>query len=115
MRSGPSSRSCSPTRTEMRLLPARVASLSLLSRTILASALVAALVAASFGLMLVAVGDMRHSTGVQERTRDATAATLGLQQVVNGLESSLRAYVLTGNARFLAAWNRSRGELEPAL
>jgi len=99
----------------MRLLPARATSLSLLSRTVLASALVAALVAASFGLMLVAVGDMRHSTRVQERTRDATASTLGLQQVVNELESSLRAYVLTGNDRFIAAWNRARGQLKPSF
>src|SRR5580765_1872783 len=96
-------------------LPARLGSLSLLTRAVAASSLVAALVAVTFGLMLVAVTDLRHSTNVQARTRDATAATLSLQQVVNQLESSLRAYVLTGDARVLIAWERARAELEPTL
>jgi signal transduction histidine kinase len=96
-------------------LPARLDSLSLLTRAVVASALVATLVAATFGVMLIAVSDLSRSTDVQARTRDATTATLGLQQTVNQLESSLRAYLLTGNRRFLAAWQKARVQVEPSL
>jgi signal transduction histidine kinase len=96
-------------------LRARVGSHSLLSRAVIASALVAALVAATFAVMLIAVSDLNRSTDVQARTRGVTSATLGLQQVVNQLESSLRAYVLTGNNRFLISWQRARAQVEPSL
>src|SRR5262249_49746166 len=112
--SGPSSRSCSPRGSEMKL-PARFGSLSLLTRAVVASALVAALVAATFGLMLVAVSNLSRSTNVQARTRDVTTTTLNVQQVVNQLESSLRAYLLTGNQRFLTAWQKARDQLDPSL
>jgi signal transduction histidine kinase len=93
----------------------RLGSFSLLSRAVAASAFVAAIVGAAFALMFVAVADLSRSTDVQAHTRDVTTATLGVQQVVNQLESSLRAYVLTGDPRFRAAWQRARSQLEPSL
>ena len=96
-------------------LRARLASLSLLTRAVVASVLVAALVAATFGLMLVAVSNLTRSTNVQASSRDATTATLGVQQVVNELESSLRAYLLTGDPRFLTAWQKARDQADPSL
>jgi signal transduction histidine kinase len=96
-------------------LRGRVGTHSLLSRAVAASALVAALVAATFAVMLIAVSDLNRSTDVQARSRDITSSTLSLEQVVNQLESSLRAYVLTGNRRFLGAWERARGQVDPSL
>jgi signal transduction histidine kinase len=52
---------------------------------------------------------------VQANSRGVTSATLGLQQVVNELELSLRAYVSTGDARFLASWNEARAALPEAI
>ena len=96
-------------------LPGRLDSLSLVSRALVASALLAALVVGLFVVMLLAVCDLNRSTDIQSRTRDANTAALGLQQVVNQLESSLRAYVLTGNKRFLTAWERARSQVGPSL
>jgi signal transduction histidine kinase len=93
----------------------RFGSFSLLSRAVAASVFVAAIVGIAFALMFVAVSDLGRSTDVQAHTRDVTTATLGVQQVVNQLESSLRAYVLTGNLRFRNAWRRARNQLDPSL
>lgn len=96
-------------------LTERLGSFSLLTRAVAASVFVGALVAATFALMLVAVSDLSRSTNVQAHTREVTTATLSLQDVVNQLESSLRAYVLTGNPRFLNTWERARAELPASL
>jgi len=96
-------------------LTERLGSFSLLTRAVVASAFFAALVAATFALMFIAVSDLSRSTNVQAHTRDVSTATLTLQQVVNQLESSLRAYVLTGNPRFRNSWQKARGQLEPSL
>jgi signal transduction histidine kinase len=93
----------------------RLGSFSLFTRAVAASLFVAAIVAAAFALMFVAVSDLSRSTDVQAHTRDVTTATLNVQQVVNQLESSLRAYVLTGNLRFRNSWRRARNQLEPSL
>jgi signal transduction histidine kinase len=77
--------------------------------------LLAVLVAATFVLMLVAVSHLRGSTDAQERSRNVTSATLRLEQVVNQLETSLRAFVVSGNPRFLASWRQGRRHLGPAL
>ena len=66
--------------------------------------------------MLVAVSDLRSSTNVQAQSRDVTSATLRLEQVVNQLEASLRAFVVSGNDRFLGSWRAgARRLLDPAL
>ena len=93
----------------------RFGSLSLLWRAVAASVIVAAIVGVAFALMFLAVSNLSRSTNVQAHTRDVSTATLGVQQVVNQLESSLRAYVLTGNPRFRNAWQRAREQLNPSL
>jgi signal transduction histidine kinase len=93
----------------------RFGSFSLLTRAVAASVFVAVIVAAAFALLFVALSNLSRSTDVQAHTRDVTTATLGVQQVVNQLESSLRAYVLNGDPRFRNAWRRARNELEPSL
>ena len=61
--------------------------------------------------MLVAVSDLRRSTNIQAHSRDATSATLELEQVVDQLELSLRAFVISGDSRFLASWHQARSYL----
>jgi signal transduction histidine kinase len=65
--------------------------------------------------MFLALSNLGRSTDVQAHTRDVTTATLGVQQIVNQLESSLRAYILTGNTRFRLTWQKARNQLEPSL
>jgi signal transduction histidine kinase len=79
------------------------------------SVLLASFVAITFAVLFVAIAHLRSSTDVQAQARDVTTATLGLQQVVNQLETSLRAFVVTGDSRFLASWRRARGQLGRAV
>jgi signal transduction histidine kinase len=88
---------------------------SLLSRGVAGSLLLGVLVACAFGVMLVAVSDLRRSTDVQAQSRDITSSTLGLEQLVDQLEMSLRAYLVSGNERFQTAWDRSRGRVPTAI
>ena len=88
---------------------------SLIARATAASILLAVLVAGAFALMLIAVSDMRRSTDIQAHSRDATSATLQLEQVVDQLESSLRAFVISGDSRFLTSWNQARSYLAVAV
>jgi len=97
-----------------RLRHALVAS-SLRTRVAVAILLVSILAAGTFALLLVALSDLRSATDAQARARDVTAATIELQRVVNELELSLRAYVVTGNPRFLASWRQARLALRPAI
>jgi signal transduction histidine kinase len=88
---------------------------SLVARATAASILLAVLVAGAFALMLIAVSDTQRSTDIQAHSRDATSATLQLEQVVDQLESSLRAFVISGDSRFLASWNQARSYLAVAV
>jgi signal transduction histidine kinase len=90
-------------------------SLPLAHRAVAGSFVLATLVAAMFGLLILALSHLQSSTDVQARSRDVTSATLGAQSAVNDLESSLRAYIFTGDTRFLTSWRRSRAELRPAF
>jgi len=90
-------------------------SLSLLVRAVVGSAVLAVLVAGTFTLLLVAVSHLSMSTNVQASSRDQTSATLDVEQVVNELESSLRAFLISGNDRFLVTWARARAALGPSL
>ena len=87
---------------------------SLLSRALAGSVLLAILVAATFVVMLVAVSDLRRSTDVQAESRDVTSETLLLEQSVNQLEESLRAFVVSGNERFLGSWRQAHRNLSAA-
>ncbi len=89
-------------------------SLPLGRRAAAGSIVLAALVAATFGVLFVAISHLRSSTDVQARSRDVTGATLGVESLVDELETSLRAFVVSGNDRFLVSFRRARTELPPA-
>ena len=87
----------------------------LLSRGVSGSVLLGVLVAVAFGVMLVTVSDLRRSTNVQAQSRSINTATLGLEQVVDQLEMSLRAYIVSGNDRFRTSWRHARDRLPSAI
>jgi signal transduction histidine kinase len=93
----------------------RTGSVPLLTQVLVASVVIAILVSGAFAVLLVAMSDLRGSTNAQARSKDVTAATLGLERVVNELEANLRAFVISGNDRFLRPWRQAREGLPQAI
>jgi signal transduction histidine kinase len=89
----------------------RVRSTSLATRMIVASAVLAAIVAGIFTAFLVATVQLRHSTGKATRSKDVSLAALRLEASVAELETALRGYVLTNEPRFLEPLGRARRSL----
>jgi signal transduction histidine kinase len=96
-------------------LSGRTSPVPLLHQVVFASALIAVLVTGAFAVLLVAMSDLRGSTNAQARSKDVTAAALGLERVVNELEANLRAFVISGNDRFLRPWRQARASLPRAI
>ena len=92
----------------LRAFGARV---PLVSRIVLASALLALLVGGAFVVLILAVSNLRTTTDQATRSKDVTAATLVLQQEVLALEAALRGFVNTGDVRFLRPWRDARSSL----
>jgi signal transduction histidine kinase/DNA-binding response OmpR family regulator/CHASE3 domain sensor protein len=72
-----------------------------------ASAVLAALVAAAFALLIVSVLDLRHSSRLAEHSNRVLASSSGLERLVIDLETGARAYVITRQPRFLAPWRNA--------
>ena len=94
-------------------------SLSLSTRMIAASVVLAALVAGVFAVLIYAVVTLDNARARAEAaTKDVRTALVGLEKLVIDLESGLRGVVLTGNPRFLQPArgrrqvDRRAGELE---
>jgi signal transduction histidine kinase len=90
----------------------RVLAHTLAARMILASAILATVVATVFLVLLVAMSTLRTATTREARAKDVTAATLALEKVVANLESGLGGFVLTRNEGFLQPWLQARRELD---
>jgi signal transduction histidine kinase len=88
---------------------------SLAGRMMLASAILALIVAAAFAVFLLAVSTLREATNSETRAKDVTAATLSLEKLVVDLETGLRGLSLTGENRFLEPFTRAREELPARL
>jgi signal transduction histidine kinase len=91
-----------------------VGSVSIMARVLGAVGLLAVLITAAFVVVLLAVSNLRGSTTEQARANRVTTAALRLERVVDGLDRSLRNFVLTGNTGIRAGWDRARGELPAA-
>jgi signal transduction histidine kinase len=82
---------------------------------LVASAALALVIAAAFATLLLAVFALRDATEQEGRAKDVTAASLELEKLVVDLETGLRGFVITRNARFLTPWESARPELPSAL
>lgn len=85
-----------------------ITSIPLVPRVVLASALLAALVASAFAVLVLAVSALRTTTDQATHSKDVSVATLTLARDVADLEAGLRGYVLTRIPRFLKPWNDAR-------
>jgi signal transduction histidine kinase len=89
----------------------RTGSLSLQTRLVAASAVLAILVAAAFVILILSLATLREATRQEEQSRDVTAEALMLQTLVLDVETSLRSYVITGQKSLLEPYNEARKEL----
>jgi signal transduction histidine kinase len=96
-------------------LPRRRSPASLAARMLVASAMLAVVVAAAFATLLLAVFALRDATEREGRAKDVTAASLELEKLVVDLETGLRGLVITENERFLGPWESARAELPSSL
>jgi signal transduction histidine kinase len=87
----------------------------LVPRIVLASALLAVLVTAAFVVLVFALSELRTTTIEANRSKDVSAATLVLEQDVLQLDSGLRGFVSTGDARFLTSLRRARGRIPASI
>jgi signal transduction histidine kinase len=96
----------------MSSLRHRLKSLSLALRMIVASAVLAALVASVFAVLINAVSGLNDATRREAHAKDVTAATLRLEKLVLDLETGVRGYILTGEDAFLKPYREARQQLD---
>jgi signal transduction histidine kinase len=88
---------------------------SLSVRMLAASAVLALLVVAVFGVLVHAVLALDDATRAEAHSKNVTVAALVLEKNVIDLETGLRGLLLSGNERFLQPWTRARGELDGSI
>ncbi|HET9324384.1 MAG TPA: ATP-binding protein [Gaiellaceae bacterium] len=86
-------------------------SVSLSTRILAASAVLAVLVAGVFALLAHAVWTLDDARAREAHSKDVRASTVVLEKLVIDLETGLRGFILTGNPRLLQPYNRAAREL----
>ena len=89
--------------------------LSLQTRLVAGSVLLAILIAAAFVILILALSTLREATREEAESRDVTAEALMVQKLVLDVETGVRGYVITGNKSFLAPYEAARKELPSHL
>jgi signal transduction histidine kinase len=77
-------------------------------RMVVASGVLALLIAAAFAILFLAIVNLREATDLRRRAREAQSAATVLETSVIDLETGLRGFVITGAERFLQPWNEAR-------
>ncbi len=83
----------------------------LTGRILVASGLLALVVAAAFALLLVALAQQTETARLARHSQLVLATANEFERVVVDLETSVRGYVLTGEDRFLEPWRTARKDL----
>ena len=92
------------------------ASLPLAARMLIASGLLAMLVAAVMVGMLLAISTLRDATEAEARAKDTVTAAVTLQKLVLDIETGVRGLVLSGgNERFLEPYTTATTEMDAEL
>jgi len=86
----------------------------LAARIVLASALLAVLIAMAFTILVLTLSELRTTTSQANRSKDVTSATLVLEKDVLQVDAALRGYVTTGDPRFLRTFRDASAELPAA-
>ena len=85
--------------------------MTLAGRMWIASAVLAALVAAAFSALILAVDAQRSATAREELSNEVTVATLQLEKLVVDMENGIRGFTLTTQRAFLQPYVNARAEL----
>jgi signal transduction histidine kinase/CHASE3 domain sensor protein len=85
---------------------------SLTTRMLAASALLACLVAAAFGILISALGDLRDSGRVSERSKEVTAAANELETLLLEIQAAARGYLISGDESHLGPWRRAQARVD---
>jgi signal transduction histidine kinase len=79
---------------------------------LVASILLAALVAGVFVALILAVSAARTATKQETHSKDVTTAALALQRTLLEIETGARGYALSGNRRFLPAYYQAVNDVD---
>jgi signal transduction histidine kinase len=80
----------------------------LIRRTVVAGGVLALVVGVAFTVVLLAIGDLHDSAVLASESDRVTAAGNHLERLIIDIETGLRGFLITGEARFLAPWNDAR-------
>ena len=86
----------------------------LTQRTLVASTVLALLVAAAFAVLLRAIASERSSARLATDSQEVLAAATHLERLVLDLETGQRGFLITGAPRFLEPWREARTALPDA-
>jgi signal transduction histidine kinase len=75
-----------------------------------ASGVLAIIIGATFGLLLVAIDDVRNTNRLADRSRTALTASDGIAELVLDLETGSRGFVITEREQFLGPWKVALAE-----
>jgi signal transduction histidine kinase len=94
----------------------KLRSVSLSARMLVASAVLALLVAGVFAILIQAVAALNDATRREAHAKDVTAATLRLEKLVLDVETGVNGYVASGaRPAFLERWDDARMQVERQL
>jgi signal transduction histidine kinase len=94
----------------------RLRSVSLSARMLVASAVLALLVATVFAVLIQAVDALNDATRREAHAKDVTATTLRLEKLVLDVETSVNGYIASGaRPAFLRTWTQARAQLDSQL
>lgn len=88
---------------------------SLAARVMLASGILAVLMAGVFAVLAFAVSDLSAAAGREAQAKEVVADTVVLQKLVLDLETGVRGFVITGDERVLGPWKVAQRQLPGAL
>jgi signal transduction histidine kinase len=78
---------------------------------VIASALLAFLMAATFLILFVAIAGLRNAAGLTGRSEEVLASANRLERLTVDLETGERGYIITRNEAFLRPWSSARAAL----
>jgi signal transduction histidine kinase len=93
----------------------RFSSVSLQSRMMAASAILAVLVIGVFVALILALSALGTATKQEARSKEVTASALGLEKLVLDVETGVRGYVITGKKSFRKPYDEALGQLPSRL
>jgi signal transduction histidine kinase len=80
-------------------------------RMVLALGLLMVVIAGAFSALLLAIADLRDSASAARDTREELIALDAVDKLGVDLETGLRGFIITREARFLSPWNEARAAL----